>query len=113
MVFLESMAGVSPQDRFTDSQLYNVLYQELLVAALPGSPAKASAQSPHSHARGTGIPGGLRPDASLLSGVLLVAPDPELGHAQVLGSQEHPSQQCEDRCDGFLSTAHQVKDPGR
>ena len=39
MVFLESMAGVSPQDRFTDSQLYNVLYQELLVAALPGSPA--------------------------------------------------------------------------
>ena len=30
----------SPQDRFTDSQLYNVLYQELLVAALPGSPAK-------------------------------------------------------------------------
>ena len=40
MVFLESMAGVSPQDRFTDSQLYNVLYQELLVAALPGNPAK-------------------------------------------------------------------------
>ena len=40
MVFLEAMAGVSPQHRFTDSQLYNVLYQELLVAALPGSPAK-------------------------------------------------------------------------
>ena len=40
MVFLESMAGVSPQDRFTDRQLYNVLYQELLVAALPGRPAK-------------------------------------------------------------------------
>ena len=40
IVFLESMAGVSPQDRFTDGQLYNVLNQELLVAALPGSPAK-------------------------------------------------------------------------
>ena len=40
MVFLEAMAGVSPQDRFTDSQLYNVLYQELLVAAFPASPAK-------------------------------------------------------------------------
>ena len=40
MVFLEAKAGVSPQDRFTDSQLYNVLYQELLVAALPGNPAK-------------------------------------------------------------------------
>ena len=40
MVFLESMAGVSPQERFTDSHLYNVLYQELLVAALPGNPAK-------------------------------------------------------------------------
>ena len=38
-MFLEAMAGVSPQDRFTDSQLYNVVYQELLVAALPGSPA--------------------------------------------------------------------------
>ena len=42
MVFLESMAGVSFQERFTDSQLYNVLYQELLVAALPGSPAMQS-----------------------------------------------------------------------
>ena len=36
MVFLEAMARGSPQDRFTDCQLYNVLYQELLVAALPG-----------------------------------------------------------------------------
>ena len=36
MVFL---AGVSPQERFTDSQLYNVLYSQLLVATLPGSPA--------------------------------------------------------------------------
>ena len=42
MVFLEAMAGVSPQERFTDSQLYNVLYQELLVAALPGRRSESS-----------------------------------------------------------------------
>ena len=46
MVFLESMAGVSPQERFTDSQLYNVLYQELVVAAMPGSPAKQAPVAP-------------------------------------------------------------------
>ena len=40
MVFLEAMAGVLPQDRFTGGLSYNVLYQELLVAALPGSPTK-------------------------------------------------------------------------
>ena len=114
MVFLESMAGVSPQERFTDSQLYNVLYQELLVAALPGSPANTGAQSPHRHARRTGTPGRrVRSDASRPSGLRLVALDPEMGHAQVLRSQGHPAKQCEDRRDGFLSSSHQVKDPER
>ena len=113
MVFLESMAGVSPHERVTDSQLYNVLHQQLLLAALSGSPAKQAPRSPHSHARRTGTPDGLRPDASLISGFCLVAPDPELDHAQVLGSQGHPAKQCEDRRDGFLlSSTHQVKDPG-
>ena len=40
MVFLESMAGVPVAERFTNSQLYNVMYQELLVSTLPGRPQK-------------------------------------------------------------------------
>ena len=42
-------------------------------------PGKASAQSPHSHARGIGTPGRLCPYASLPSGLRLVAPDPGTG----------------------------------
>ena len=86
MVFLESVAGVSPQERITDSQLYNVLYQEVLVGGFAVQPSKASAQSSHSRARSPGTTGRLPPDASLLSGFRLVAPDPELGPTQVLGS---------------------------
>ena len=38
--FLEEMAGVPADQRFTNSQLYQVVYQELLASALPGRPSK-------------------------------------------------------------------------
>ena len=53
----------------------------------------------------------LRPDASLPPGFRVVAPDPELGYAEILGSQGHSAEQCEDRRDGVLSETHQVQRP--
>ena len=38
--FLEEMAGVPSEQRFTISQLYHVFHQELLASALPDRPSK-------------------------------------------------------------------------
>ena len=38
--FLEEMAGVPSEQRFTNSQLYHVFHQELLASALRGPPSK-------------------------------------------------------------------------
>ena len=40
LIFLEEMAGVTAVQRFTSTQLYNVVCRELLSSALPGRPSK-------------------------------------------------------------------------